>query len=150
MNKILLSIVVAISTATFCNRIYAQDETSLSNLQLSFEVDVNSAELLASTANYGNSALEVLVWANNAVDDLCGYFNGSWADVGITLYCTFGGDPYTCTTHKVIKAMCAVNGAVKLYIEGTNIPEAIKQTLLATSTIYNLTKIDNRKYKISK
>lgn len=98
-------------------------------------------------SNSSSSVVDLLVYANQAVDDLCNYFNGSWVDVGLTLYCTFGGDVYTCTAYKVVQATCVGSEAVRLYIEG-DIEGAIKKTLQGSAKIYSVSKIGG-KFKIS-
>ena len=95
-----------------------------------------------------SSIMEILVYANSAVDDMCNYFNGSWADLGLTVYCSLGGDIYTCTAYKVIQAACTVNGAVKLYIEG-DIGGALKKAVQGATKIYTISKISRTEFKIS-
>lgn len=96
----------------------------------------------------GASAFEVLVWASDAVDDLCNYFNGSWADTALTVYCSFGGDVYTCTAYKVVRAACSVNGAVRLTIQG-DYEAALKSLLTASTKVYSVYKISQKAFKIS-
>lgn len=96
----------------------------------------------------GASMMEMLVYANSAVDDMCNYFNGSWVDVGLTVYCSLGGDIYTCTAYKIIQAACTVNGAVKLYIEG-DIEGALKRAIQGTTKIYTISKISRTEFKIT-
>lgn len=98
-------------------------------------VVVNLSETEASS-----TAIELLVKASDAVDELCNYFNGSWADVGLTLYCSFGGDVYTCTAYKVVKAACGINGAIRLTIEG-DYEAALKKLLTSSTTVYTVVKI---------
>lgn len=87
----------------------------------------------------GTSTVEILVKANQYVDDLCNYFNGSWVDTGLKIYCKLGGDVYTCTAYKVVNISCSVNGAVRLAIEG-DYESALKRLLTATPDVYNLYK----------
>ena len=87
----------------------------------------------------GTSTVEILVKANQYVDDLCNYFNGSWVDTGLKIYCKLGGDVYTCTAYKVVNISCSVNGAVRLAIEG-DYESALKMLLTTTPDIYNLYK----------
>lgn len=107
----------------------------------------NDNSALTETSSSASVA-EVLVYANNAVDDFCNYFNGSWVDIGLTVYCSFGGDVYTCTAYKVLQVACTVNGAVKLYIEG-DIESAIKKALQGTSKIYTMSKLSRTEFQIS-
>ncbi len=109
----------------------------------------NEAEPIYAESQTTASVMEVLVYANNAVDDFCDYFSGSWADVGISVYCKFlGGDVFTCTAYRVVKAACGINGAIKLYIEG-DISGALRKTISAADAIYNLSKISSKEYQLS-
>lgn len=105
--------------------------------------EVNVFELIAiypSSVESSASAIEILVKASDAVDEFCNYFNGSWIDTGLTLYCAFGGDVYTCTAYKVVRAACGINGAVRLAIEG-DYETALKKLLTSSTTVYSIVKI---------
>lgn len=105
--------------------------------------EVHSLEIVAIyPANLESSAstIEILVKASDAVDDFCNYFNGSWVDTGLTLYCAFGGDVYTCTAYKVVRAACGINGAVRLAIEG-DYEAALKKLLTSSTTVYSIVKV---------
>ena len=91
------------------------------------------------------SVIDILVYANSAVDDLCNRFNGSWADTALTVYCSFGGDIYTCTAYKIVQAACSVNGAVRLMIEG-DASAALKKMLSGATKIYSVSKISDKFY----
>ena len=91
------------------------------------------------------SVIDILVYANSAVDDLCNQFNGSWVDTALTVYCSFGGDLYTCTAYKIIQAACTVNGAVRLMIEG-DASAALKKILVGSTKIYSVSKIADKFY----
>lgn len=95
-----------------------------------------------------NKMIEVLVEANAAVDDLCEYFNGSWADTGLKIYCMFNKASVVCTAYKIVKVTCAVNGAVRLMIEG-DWNNAIKQSLVSSAEIYTLTKLSRDSFQLS-
>lgn len=91
---------------------------------------------------------EIFVKANAAVDDLCNYFNGSWLNTGLKVYCSFGGDVYTCTTYKVVQAACTVNGAVRLIIEG-DYNNALKRIIdggVQLAKIYTVSKVAGNYY----
>ena len=105
--------------------------------------EVQGFEIVAvypSNLESSASAIEILVKASDAVDELCNYFNGSWLDTGLTLYCNFGGDVYTCTAYKVVRAACGINGAVRLAIEG-DYETALKKLLTSSTTVYSIVKI---------
>jgi len=82
------------------------------------EKKAENSSLLEYSNSTSSKTVSILVKANKAVDDLCNYFDGSIVDYGLKIYCKFGGDIYTCTSYKVVSAACAINGAVRLYIEG--------------------------------
>lgn len=105
--------------------------------------DVNGFEIIAiypSSVESSSSTIEILVKASDAVDEFCNYFNGSWVDTGLTLYCTFFNDVYTCTAYKVVRAACGINGAVRLAIEG-DYEAALKKLLTSSTTVYSIVKI---------
>ena len=79
----------------------------------SFLVEINVVE-----SSSGSSMMEIIVKANKAVDDMCNYFDNSWVDKGLSVYCKFNKTSAACVAYNVTKAVCAINGAVKLYIEG--------------------------------
>ncbi|MBQ7856884.1 MAG: hypothetical protein IJ348_07230 [Alistipes sp.] len=93
------------------------------------------------------SAVEILVRASDAVDDFCNYFGDSWVDVGLSLYCSFGGDIYICTIYKAVNVVCTGNDAIRLYLEG-DINNALKRTLQGSSAIYKMLKVGEKKFKI--
>ena len=131
MKKItMLFLLFAFSLQTFAN---TNDNNS------------NKEQQVSSNASF----VEILVEANRAVDDLCNYFEGSWADKGLSLYCSFGGDAYTCTIYKVAKATCSLNGAVRLYLEG-DINGSLKKALSGASDIYKISKIGRSEFKLTK
>lgn len=107
----------------------------------------NETEPICIEVQSSASMMEVLVYANNAVDDLCNYFNGSWVDTGLSIYCSFGGDVYTCTAYRVAKAACSINGAVKLYIEG-DISGALRKTISAADAVFKLFKHSSTEYEL--
>lgn len=106
---------------------------------------VENNNLLASVESTSSTTFDILVSANQAVDDLCNYFNGSWVNTGLTLYCTFGGDVVTCTAYKIVQATCTINGAVRLYIEG-NAEAALKKLLIGSAKVYTVSKVGGKFY----
>ena len=90
-----------------------------------------------------NSTVELLVEANEVVNEVCEYFNGSWLDTGLKIYCTLGGDVYTCTTYKITKLACSISGAIKLYMEG-DINNATKKVLTTGAEIWVMSKVGNK------
>lgn len=109
------------------------------------------AECISEDSEYGQrseceaSVIDILVYANSAVDDLCNQFNGSWVDTALTVYCSFGGDIYTCTAYKIVQAACTVNGAVRLVIEGDT-SAALKKILVGSTKVYSVSKIADKFY----
>lgn len=103
--------------------------------------EMNGLEIVAIYPSEAESStIEILVKASDAVDEFCNYFNGSWVDTGLTLYCAFGGDVYTCTAYKVVRAACGINGAVRLAIEG-DYEAALKKLLTSSTTVYSIIKV---------
>lgn len=86
-----------------------------------------------------NSVVEFLVEANEVVNEVCNYFDNSWVDVGLSIYCTLGGDIYTCTAYKITKMACSLSGAVKLYMEG-DINNATKKILKTGAQVWVMSK----------
>lgn len=89
--------------------------------------------------------VEILVKASDAAYDLCDYFSGSWLDAGLTVYCAFGGDVYTCTAYKIVQAACAVNGAIRLSLQG-DISGTLKQLLYTSAKLYAVSKMSGKFY----
>lgn len=110
----------------------------------SFELEIVSIEEKSD----GSYAIELFVKANEAVDEACSWFNGSWADVGLTVYCNINRVSAVCTAYKITKAACSLNNAVKLMIEG-DWNTAIKNLIIQASKTYNFTRIGSKEYEIS-
>lgn len=89
-----------------------------------------------------NGTLELLVEANRVVDEVCDYFNGSWLDTGLKIYCTFNGASAECLVYRIVKATCGINGAVRLYIEG-NYNDATKKLLTTGADIWKMVMVGN-------
>lgn len=138
MKKILIIIVFAgfVITSAFAN------EPTRTTPSSTFPND----EVYNTCAS--NSTVELLVEANNIVYEICDYFNNSWADVAISVYCSFGGDVYTCTAYKITKIACGISGAVKLYIEG-DINNSMKKVLKTGADIWKMTKTGDKKVTLT-
>lgn len=108
----------------------------------SFLVEINIVENTS-----GSSMMEIIVKANKAVDDMCNYFDNSWVDKGLSVYCKFNKTSAVCVAHSVTKAVCAINGAVKLYIEG-DISSSIIKAIDGVSKIYSVSKLSTTEYEI--
>ena len=104
-----------------------------------FATNEESRELPVTVIAYSEASgvIEILVEANQVVDDVCNYFNGSWVDTGLKIYCTFNGASTVCIAHKIVKAVCGINGAIKLYIEG-DINNATKKLLTTGADIWKM------------
>lgn len=89
-----------------------------------------------------NGTLELLVEANRVVDEVCDYFNGSWLDTGLRIYCTFNGASAECLAYRIVKAACGINGAIRLYIEG-NYNDATKKLLTTGADIWKMVMVGN-------
>lgn len=108
--------------------------------------NIVSSELSHETQD--NKIIEVLVEANAALDDVCDYFNGSWVDTGLKIYCTFNKTSAVCVVYKVVKVTCHINGAVRLLIEG-DWSNGIRQSLIGATEVYQLTKVGRDEYELS-
>ncbi len=95
--------------------------------------NINTAEV------EGHDVIEILVQVNQAVDDLCNYFDDSWLDTGLNIYCKLGGDIYTCTAYRIVKYTCGINGVIKLSIEG-DFEGALKRALVTATDTFVLVK----------
>lgn len=97
-----------------------------------------------------STSIELLVEASDALNDFCNYFENSWADVGISLYCTFAGTGVygECIIYKAFKAMCGINGVVRLTMEG-DISNAIKRGIKTGTQIYSIVKQSQKAFALS-
>lgn len=111
--------------------------------EIVLQEDAEMQELLDAEA----SAFDIVVWATDAVDELCNAFNGTWADTILTVYCSFGGDPYVCTAYAVYRAACGINGAVRLTIKG-DYNAALKSALTSSTKVYSVYKVSEKVYEI--
>lgn len=106
-------------------------------------VPADNQPVTVTVLSVSNSAVEFLVEANKVVYEVCDYFNGSWLDTGLKIYCTFGGDVYTCTTYKITKMACSISGAIKLYMEG-DINNSLKKILTTGAEIWVMSKAGSK------
>ena len=97
-----------------------------------------------------STSIELLIEASDALNDFCNYFENSWADVGISLYCTFAGTGVygECIIYKAFKAMCGINGVVRLTMEG-DISNAIKRGIKTGTQIYSIVKQSQKAFALS-
>ena len=126
---------------------------------IGFGISVNAQEqaaqkqtndLLAFTEEApSTSVVDILIEANDVAYELCNYFNGSWVDVGLKIYCSFGGDVYTCTAYKITKGLCAINGAIKLSIEG-NYDAGLRSLLSGATDIFVASRAGSNAYRLAK
>lgn len=145
MKKILF--LVAFISGVFASTFASTPDNQINNktnvIELSDDMPVTVTVLSVSS-----TAVELLVKANDAVYEACEYFNGSWADVGLTLYCKFNpGSVYVCTAYKITKLACGISGAVKLSLEG-DFNNAAKKALLAAGSIWVMSKKGNLSYDL--
>ena len=140
MKKILGVWVMIVITAsvsyTYGNELKLNSAVNFDNHNSYTTSVLEDSKLLAynSTVTY-----EVLVYASDVVDDLCNYFQGSWLDYGLKIYCRFGGDVVVCTTYKIVSVACGLNGVVRLMMEG-DYNNAFKRILSTSSDIFSLIK----------
>ncbi|MDR1544316.1 MAG: hypothetical protein LBS50_07940 [Prevotellaceae bacterium] len=140
MKKYLLILVAVIGFGISANA----QELAVNNVSKQYSA---STELLAYTESTSTSVVDILVYANDAAYEMCNYFNGSWVDTGLKIYCSFGGDIYTCTAYKIVKGMCAINGAIKLSIEG-NYDAGLRALLSGTTDIFVASKVGTNAFKL--
>lgn len=123
--------------STFANSSQRQDNYPISSNEEETELPVTVRAISES-----NGTLELLVEANRVVDEVCDYFNGSWMDTGLKIYCTFNGASAECLAYRIVKAACGINGAIKLYIEG-NYNGATKKLLTTGADIWKMVMVGN-------
>ena len=145
MKKVLLFLVIlgCISSPVFANQ------------HNNHPIDVNEepecvGTLKVTVLSATSSSMELLVEASDALNDFCNYFDNSWADVGLTLYCAFAGTGVygECIIYKAVKAMCGINGVVRLSMEG-DISGAIKKGIRTGVQIYSIVKQADKVFAIS-
>lgn len=121
------------------------NNNEVSNLQNSKIETDESLTVSIEIVSVSNDLVDILVYASDAAAELCDYFSGSWLDAGLTVYCAFGGDVYTCTAYKVVQAACAINGAIRLSLQG-DISATLKQLLYTSAKIYAVSKVSQKFY----
>ena len=110
--------------------------------------ETNEQQLTITVLSASNNFVEILVEKNNAVYEACNYFNGSWMNKGLSLYCKFGGDVYTCTAYKIVSAACHLSGAIKLAIEG-DMNGSMKNILSTAVDIWSMSKVDDMAFMLT-
>lgn len=123
--------------------VFSQAQT---NDQIQFEevgISISNSDDSQLLACNSNSIVEVLVEANSVVDEFCNAFGGSWLSTGLDLYCTLGGDVYTCSVYKGVMMACSINGAVKLALEG-DINNSLKSLLKTSAKLYVMSKVGGK------
>ena len=135
MKKLFL-VLVAICLSTFSYANNANDESE------SFMVEISITEVSS-----GSSMMEIIVKANSVVDEMCNYFDDSYVDKALSLYCKFNKTSAVCTAYNITKGVCAINGAIKLYIEG-DISSAILRAVDGASKLYSVSKLSRSEYEI--
>lgn len=114
------------------------------------EEPINTGTLKVTVLSVSSTSMELLIEASDALDDFCNYFDNSWVDVGLTVYCTFAktGVYGECIIYKAVKAMCGLNGVVRLTLEG-DISGAIKKGIKTGTQIYSIAKQSRTAFAIS-
>jgi len=143
MKKAILFMIILgfIISVNANNNSFSMYRHSIQNTEESDDSTTVSIEILSVSSDM----VEILVKASDAAYELCNYFSGSWLDAGLTLYCAFGGDVYTCTAYKVVQAACAVNGAIRLSLQG-DISGTLKQLLYTSAKLYAVSKSASKFY----
>ena len=110
----------------------------------------SESTIKVTVLSVSSTSMELLVEASNALDEFCNYFEGSWVDVGLTVYCTFAGTGVhgECIIYKAVKAMCGINGVVRLTMQG-DISGAIKKGIKTGTQIYSIVKQSRTAFAIS-
>ena len=148
MKKIALLFAVCggLSFSVFANQLYkapinGNEEPNTFSTEGTIKVTVISVS---------TTSMELLVEASDALDEFCNYFEGSWADIGLTVYCTFAGTGVygECIIYKAVKAMCGINGVVRLTMQG-DISSAIKKGIKTGTQIYSIVKQSRAAFAIS-
>lgn len=117
---------------------------------IEIEASSNEATMKITVLSTSSTAMELLVEASDALDEFCNYFDNSWADVGLTVYCAFAGTGVygECVIYRAVKAMCGLNGVVRLSMEG-DISNAIKKGLKTGTQIYSIVKQTSTAFRIT-
>lgn len=113
-------------------------------------ISSNESTIKVTVLSVSSTTMELLVEASDALNDFCNYFDNSWVDVGLTVYCTFAktGVYGECIIYKAVKAMCGLKGVVRLSMEG-DISNAIKMGLKTGTQIYSIAKQSRTAFAIS-
>ena len=92
--------------------------------------------------------MEVLLYATSTVDEFCKVLSRKEVSVPIGLMCAFAGagNP-VCYVYGAVMAACAINGAVKLAIEG-DFTNVILESVSAGTKVYKMSKVNTSTYKI--
>lgn len=114
------------------------------------EEPVTVGTLKVTVLSVSSTSMELLMEASDALNDFCNYFDNSWVDVGLTVYCTFAktGVYGECIIYKAVKAMCGINGVVRLTMQG-DISGAIKKGIKTGTQIYSIVKQSRTAFAIS-
>ena len=106
--------------------------------------------ICVTVLSVSSTTMEVLVDWSNDLDAFCDYFNDSWLDAGLTLYCAFAGTGVygECIIHRVIKATCGLNKVFLLTMQG-DISSAIKQGLKTGAQIYSIAKQSDKVFTLT-
>lgn len=142
--------IVFVVSMLFCTMAFANQPVNSINKD---DIENNDIEEVIGTVkilSVSSTRMEMLVEFSDALNDFCNYFDDSWMDVGLSVYCAFTktGVYGECIVYRAWKAMCAVNGAVRLYMEG-DISMAIRKGLKAGAQIYSLTKTASTTFKLT-
>lgn len=137
MKKLLLMLFLTMMSVSFSLAQGRVNPISSADFEKSYQSSGENQETDVLIAYDSSTLYEVLVYASNTVDNLCNYFNDSWADVALTWYCKLGGDVYTCTAYKLVTAACGMNGVVRLMIEG-DYNAALKRALKTSAKVFNV------------
>lgn len=110
----------------------------------------SESTIKVTVLSVSSTSMELLVEASDALDEFCNYFDNSWVDVGLTVYCTFAGTGVygECIIYKAVKAMCGINGVVRLSMQG-DISGAIKRGIKTGTQIYSIVKQSRTAFAIS-
>lgn len=117
---------------------------------IEIEASSNESTMNVTVLSASSTAMELLIEGSRDLEEFCNYFDNSWMDVGLTVYCAFSqtGVYGECIVYRAFKAMCGLNDVFILTLEG-DISNAIKKGLKTGTQIYSIVKQTSTAFRIT-
>lgn len=147
MKKLVLMLAFVFASSIF---LLANQPYNPNQLTVGTDDEYCETTITVTVLSVTSTSMELLVEASDALDEFCNYFDNSWADVGLSVYCSFAktGVYGECIIYKAVKALCGINGVVRLSMEG-DISNAIKLGLKTGTQVYSIVKQSRTAFAIS-